>query len=322
VSNPDASSHSALGDKVPSIGDETRRFVGHPLFRKHAMRFALSRLRRNCSYIQTIIYLYPSVWAEDPSGSSKTVIARQLAESLEKSLDRTTAVLATAQSAEQNQDPSLMSELLKSLGISLANLPSQKKMFGECVERLAALALRSSHRFVILIIDEAHRLTIEHFHQLKDLSNQLEKRNLELRLIQLGESPMLGALIDQIAVNKELKSIHNRFHRHRVTIEHYEKSDLNELLTLFDSDPRTELQGKTVLEDMAPHAYELGFRLNVQADQLWEIADTKVMTAGEAFHLARALLLLLSTASDEDLCDESSLKVILSSAVSLALGTS
>lgn len=136
-------------------------------------------------------------------------------------------------------------------------------------QHLITIARSARQNYVVLIIDEAHEVTLKEWKWLLGLQNELDKDGFHLTVFsigshQLGYQPSFYSRIGNAHIAARFFAVSARFHGIRNIKE------LRFILNGYDIDSEwPEGTGISYLKYFAPSAFENKCRLADQADELW-----------------------------------------------------
>jgi hypothetical protein len=147
-----------------------------------------------------------------------------------------------------------------------------KRSEGEylCTERFVTLANNAGRNYVVLLIDEAHEMTLREWKWLVGLQNQLDHEGYLLSVFSIG-SHQLGYKHEYLAstgnahIAARFMAAHARFHGIRSAAE------LAYVLTGYDTDSEWPPgSGTSFLQYFAPTYHDHGRRFADHVERLWE----------------------------------------------------
>jgi hypothetical protein len=128
---------------------------------------------------------------------------------------------------------------------------------------------RSPSKLAVMLVDEAQELHLSDFWFLKDVYNDLAQEGIRLIGILMAEEPAFGDSIKKLSGARE-KSLIDRFSQRIFHLRAYRKiDDIRWILQTIDSELFLENPKVRWTEFFFPVAYAAGFRLEHQADALW-----------------------------------------------------
>ncbi len=139
----------------------------------------------------------------------------------------------------------------------------------QCLHRFIAIAKNAGKNFVVLLIDEAHEVTLKEWKWLVGLQNQLDYEGILLSVFSVG-THQLGHRYEYLAstgnahIAARFMASHARFHGIRSVDE------LAYVLNGYDEDSEwPQGSGVSFLQHFAPGYFASGKRLSDSSDILW-----------------------------------------------------
>jgi hypothetical protein len=138
------------------------------------------------------------------------------------------------------------------------------------VRRLIDLARVSQLPFVVLLIDEANAMRIEDFLFLKDIYNDLDRENVQLVTILMGQDPDFSNVINNLR-DKGKSDLISRFARRRQAFRAFDsEEDVAAVFKQYDTSVWPAGTSQTWTQYFMPSAWELGFRLENETAAFFE----------------------------------------------------
>lgn len=136
------------------------------------------------------------------------------------------------------------------------------------VSELEDVGRASPLKMVVLLVDEAQEMALQDFCFLKDIGNQLETVDVQLVVIMMGQDPDFEKSIDNLKRRRRLDLV-SRFALRRVHFRGLQtRDDFGNLLRLIDTQVYPRDSGCTWPAYFARHAWDDGFRMEGQLDEL------------------------------------------------------
>lgn len=139
----------------------------------------------------------------------------------------------------------------------------------------------SGRNMILLFVDEAHAMSVQDFNFLKDVYNDLDKQNIQLITVLMGQEPDFTIVIERLKQSGRLDLI-GRFAMRIFPFRAYR--DLHDLTTILKGIDTAVFPEDSKLPWTAfffPLAFEAGFRLENQASALLEAIEA-VMPRGSS----------------------------------------
>ncbi|KAA8745347.1 ATP-binding protein [Paenibacillus sp. UASWS1643] len=142
----------------------------------------------------------------------------------------------------------------------------------QIVNLLMEKAEKSRLRRIILIMDEAHRLTEYHYNWLMDIYNQLDREKISMSVISVGQDELLGRRT--FFLEQKKSQIIGRFmtHEHRffglTSVE-----EMKRVLRCYDAPDIScypENSGWSYTRYFFPEGFQKGYRLEMDADTIYQ----------------------------------------------------
>lgn len=128
---------------------------------------------------------------------------------------------------------------------------------------------------VLIILDEAQRLTIKEYSYLIDLTNHMEKQGISPTVILSGQPELLEEREELI--KKKRKDVIGRYLENPIAFSGVSnESDLKNILVQFDDATRMQYPADSmqcITAAYAPHLYKSGFRLGNCATPFWSAIE-------------------------------------------------
>lgn len=138
------------------------------------------------------------------------------------------------------------------------------------VRRLIDLARASQLPFVVLLIDEANAMRVEDFLFLKDIYNDLDRENVQLVTILMGQDPDFSDVINNLR-DKGKSDLISRFARRRQTFRAFDsEEDVAAVFRQYDLAVWPAGTSQTWTQYFMPTAWEAGFRLENETTKFFE----------------------------------------------------
>jgi hypothetical protein len=150
--------------------------------------------------------------------------------------------------------------------------------------RLIDLARNYQSPFVVLLIDEANAMRLEDFLFLKDIYNDLDRENVQLVTIMMGQDPDFSDVIARLR-EKGKSDLISRFARRRQAFRAFScHDDVTGVFAQYDNTVWPAGSSQTWTQFFMPAAWEAGFRLQNETGAFFEAvkncSDHYVQTVG------------------------------------------
>ena len=160
--------------------------------------------------------------------------------------------------------------LKRALGLKLLTREVADEMSDDIVHRFADAALSNELHYLVLVVDEVQRATIEQLLAFTELYDILVELGINLFIVfvaNVGESDSLFELLK----DSEHEQLRGRF----FVNGHYfhgvrDRRELEDCLHAYDKKPK-DREGPCVTEVFLPHQYQEGWRLHHLASPIWQV---------------------------------------------------
>ncbi|MGF6647434.1 ATP-binding protein [Paraburkholderia sp. GAS82] len=157
--------------------------------------------------------------------------------------------------------------------LATVNQPNRKGETYELRLRLVTTIVddagRSPFKQAVLLVDEAQEMHLSDFRFLKDVYNDLAREGIHLIGILMGEEPAFKDSIKNLGGARE-KSLIDRFSHRVFRLRSFQNvADIRWVLRAIDSEVFLESPKVRWTEFFFPIAYASGFRLEHEAEALW-----------------------------------------------------
>jgi len=203
----------------------------------------------------------------------KTTAFEVIADELQTRSDEPIAVyFHSAESFTTSTDLKFYTSLAFSLGLpELAGSSSTAVKYRiRLDEAFIESATHNNDSLVVLVIDEAQKLTAKHYEYLGDLYNRLRTKKVDLRIFSLG-SLQLREFVENFSDPNEAH-LRGRFF---VKTMHFRGltscAEVKNVLSKYDSELRYPEDGPSFTEHFLPRAFDNGFRLSDLAEDIWHV---------------------------------------------------
>ncbi|MCX4159286.1 MULTISPECIES: ATP-binding protein [Paraburkholderia] len=136
--------------------------------------------------------------------------------------------------------------------------------------RLAEMAERASGRSLIVFVDEAQRLELEHYEWLRDVQDEMERRGVRMYTLLVGQP---GTLNRKTSFRQSIDTsqIVSRFMIEEMRFEGFRSAaDLEVSLSAYDDSVFPEGSNWTFTRFFFQRAYDAGFRFGRQNELVWD----------------------------------------------------
>jgi hypothetical protein len=136
--------------------------------------------------------------------------------------------------------------------------------------KLAELVTRASGNTLVVFVDEAQRLELEHYEWLRDVQDELGRRGIRMFVFLVGQPGLLNRK-SAFRQNVDTSQIVSRFMIDEMRFAGMrEPADLKMSLAAYDSSVFPEDSGWTYTRFFLQRAFDTGFRLGGQQQIIWE----------------------------------------------------
>jgi hypothetical protein len=136
--------------------------------------------------------------------------------------------------------------------------------------RLAEMVERASGRLLIVFVDEAQRLELEHYERLRDMQDEMERRGIRMFTILVGQPGILHRKTSS-RQSIDTSQIVSRFTIEEMRFDGFRSpADLKVSLSAYDESVFPEGSDWTFTRFFFQRAYDAGFRLGRQNELVWE----------------------------------------------------
>ncbi|WP_281663818.1 ATP-binding protein [Paraburkholderia fungorum] len=136
--------------------------------------------------------------------------------------------------------------------------------------RLAEMVERVSGKSLIVFVDEAQRLEIEHYEWLRDVQDELERRGVRMYTFLIGQPGILNRKTS-FRQSIDTSQIVSRFMIEEMRFEGFRSAaDLEVPLSAYDESVFPEGSDWTFTRFFFQRAYDAGFRLGGQNELVWD----------------------------------------------------
>jgi hypothetical protein len=136
--------------------------------------------------------------------------------------------------------------------------------------RIAEMVERASGRTMLLFVDEAQRLELEHYEWLRDVQDETERRGIRLFTFLVGQPGILNRKTS-FRQSVDTSQVVSRFMIDEMRFEGFRSAaDLEVPLGAYDESVFPEESDWTFTRFFFQRAYDAGFRLAGQSQLLWE----------------------------------------------------
>ncbi|MGF6265329.1 hypothetical protein OKW49_006322 [Paraburkholderia youngii] len=173
--------------------------------------------------------------------------------------------------------------------------------------KLAELVTRASGNTLVMFVDEAQRMEIEHYEWLRDVQDELGRRGIRMFVFLVGQPGLLNRK-SAFRQSVDTSQIVSRFMIDELQFAGLRSAgDLKMPLMAYDSSVFPEGSGWTYTRYFLQRAFDTGFRLGTQQPLLWEAFETAHRLARFDFameipmeYMARAVEIALSRNMEHD----------------------
>ena len=159
--------------------------------------------------------------------------------------------------------------VLEDVGHKLARKGNITAKRVRLIEYLYQQAMIADHRRLVLLADEAQRLRELHYKWLVDIYNDLERRDIGVTIILVGQPELIHQR--EVFIKGKHMQIVGRFmaHHHRFDgLKH--ETDIRQCLENYDDAEFPEETGWSFSRYYFPSLFEEGWRLASEASQVWQ----------------------------------------------------
>jgi hypothetical protein len=136
--------------------------------------------------------------------------------------------------------------------------------------RIAEIVERASGRSLLIFVDEAQRLELEHYEWLRDLQDEMERRGVRIHTFLVGQPGILNRKTS-FRQSVDTSQIVSRFMIDDMRFEGFHSSaDLEVSLAAYDESLFPEQSDWTFTRFFLQRAYDAGFRLAGQTELVWD----------------------------------------------------
>lgn len=173
--------------------------------------------------------------------------------------------------------------------------------------KLGELVARASGNTLVVFVDEAQRLELEHYEWLRDVQDELGRRGIRMFVFLVGQPGLLNRR-SAFTQNVDTSQIVSRFMIDEMRFAGLSaSSDLKMSLAAYDTSIFPEDSGWTYTRFFLPRAFDDGFRLGAQQQILWDAFEAAHRLARFDFpmelpmeFLARSVEIALTGNMDHD----------------------
>jgi len=252
-------------DKNDDGNSRLEAFMLHPLFARNVAIPTPPILDMYALIKRMIVLREPAVTFEGPSGAGKSYGTTVLEAMIKADFPRVCVVVHHAHNQQYASIRAFFKHFLSTVG--------HKEQRGETFdlrERLVRIlvddARAAGMNLIVLMVDEANAMGMEDFLFLKDVSNDLSMEGVQLITFLLGQSPDLGMVLDNLALEGRLDLL-ARFGLRRIPIRQCSTAaDLRQIFAAIDENEYPARTGITWTAFFVPEAFKAGFRLVQQAE--------------------------------------------------------
>ncbi len=138
------------------------------------------------------------------------------------------------------------------------------------VNRLIDYGRTSPLKLIVILIDEAQEMAVQDFKFLKDIGNEMEKMDVQLVVIMMGQDPEFGEAISDLRADGRLDLV-SRFALRQLKFRGlYTTEDFEAVLGLIDRQCYPTTSSCTWPQYFAPRFWGAGFRMMSQAGPLMQ----------------------------------------------------
>ncbi|WP_208648182.1 ATP-binding protein [Paraburkholderia caledonica] len=136
--------------------------------------------------------------------------------------------------------------------------------------RLAEMVERASGKSLIVFVDEAQRLELEHYEWLRDVQDEMERRGVRMYTFLVGQPGILNRKTS-FRQSIDTSQIVSRFMIEEMRFEGFRSAaDLEVSLSAYDESVFPDGSDWTFTRFFLQRAYDAGFRLGRQNELLWD----------------------------------------------------
>lgn len=289
---------------LKSIRDLSSGVLTHPLFSGGVSIITPPIVEMYVSVKRAIALRELSRTFSGPSGAGKTYAISMVTAMLRTDFPRLCILSHTAGNQQLPSIRAFYKGFLHSVGHHEVKGETWD-LRARLVRTMASEARQAGLNIVVLFIDEANAMTLQDFNFLKDVYNDLEKEDVQLITIMLGQSPDLDAVLDNLANNGRLDLI-SRFAMRRLRMRPY--SSVSDIEVVFTHIDELTSSGQTWTEYFLPVSYGNGFRLRDHSTRAFAAlarADPSGANGGHVVFPARQFFLMIRTFLLDGAADDS-----------------
>ncbi|PRX24013.1 AAA domain-containing protein [Paraburkholderia sp. BL18I3N2] len=136
--------------------------------------------------------------------------------------------------------------------------------------RLTEIVERASGKSLVVFVDEAQRLELEHYEWLRDVQDEMERRGIRMYTFLVGQPSILNRKTS-FRQSIDTSQIVSRFMIEEMRFQGFQSAaDLEVSLSAYDESVFPEGSDWTFTRFFLQHAYDSGFRLGHQSELVWE----------------------------------------------------
>lgn len=136
--------------------------------------------------------------------------------------------------------------------------------------RLAEMMERASGKSLIVFVDEAQRLELEHYEWLRDVQDEMERRGVRMFTFLVGQPGILNRKTS-FRQSIDTSQIVSRFMIEEMRFEGFRSAaDLEVSLSAYDESVFPDGSDRTFTRFFLQRAYDAGFRLGRQNELVWD----------------------------------------------------
>lgn len=203
-------------------------------------------------------------------GKSKAISNWVKREIREKFYSRVTVFTIICVSRKMTSDTFFYNVIAYGLGISIARNDPIKAL-DKIVNYMCAFARETKSDYIVLILDEAQKLSDIEYTVLLDIQNQIERRKLQITFISVGTHELKYK--HNLMLMNESAHLTARFMVRKAQFHGIAGSD--QVAYVLDAyDNHTEWppgSGISFTKHFFRHAYDAGFRLSSMSEDMWDI---------------------------------------------------
>ncbi|OAJ55310.1 hypothetical protein A6V37_33045 [Paraburkholderia ginsengiterrae] len=137
--------------------------------------------------------------------------------------------------------------------------------------RLAEIVERASGKSLVVFVDEAQRLELEHYEWLRDVQDEMERRGIRMYTFLVGQPSILNRKTS-FKQNTDTSQIVSRFMIEEMRFEGFRSAaDLEVSLCAYDESIFPEGSDWTFTRFFLQRAYDAGFRLGKHSELVWDV---------------------------------------------------